>query len=612
MEQRIKSATALPTGSGAAPFLLAAACALLLAASAAAQDNLSFGGRVETDLYVDESSSPDALLDGDEGTHFAQHRLLDSDWRVWLRAPARLVRVNVVQGWSDWDQVTRMRLETADGSAAEFDVVPGTRDEQSFDLDFADPTAFVDVRILAVDDHGDDNDWGGFAEMRFDGTAVEGTDTAAPAISNVRVERTSDTAATIRWTTDEPATSQVRFSTESTVVATTVPDLTLVTEHAVTVAGDAPLRGFLELRSADGAGHRGEARDAAFATIDTAFEWGVGGWSFQLGGRWRPAPEVFAEDGVSAMGFVQAWIGGDGWTTWFDAEDVRTMVDAGYTPDVIHYFFGDPTLEQVEAEREAFLADIRTLAQLLADSGVGDRTMVTLEPEFNQDGIPSWDGWNDLTIEAMRILRETAGTKVGLLAGDWDIDHLLPVCMGRAAAYSDFVAFQEMRASTRDTSEEAYDVVDRAIRFSHYLARTFLRPVRWGYVMVSDYGGWLEVQRRVVAELCERAGELQANAVTAISWMSYMDNEAGGGYFGEAESHKGLRFAWGTAKPAFFLWRECVNNGPTWLETDEWPAGGGPVEDGCGCRATGTDRGAGSGLVLLALSAAMVWVRRKR
>jgi hypothetical protein len=592
--------------------LLAPLLVALAAGSAAAQDNMSFGGRVETDLWVNDESPPEALLDGNNETHFAQHRLLDSDWRVWLRVPAQLVRVNVVQGWSDWDQVTRMRLETADGSTAEFDVVPGTRDEQTFDLGFANPTAFVDVRILAVDDHGDDNDYGGFCEMRFDGTATASADTTAPAISNVRVERASDTEATIRWTTDEPATSQVRFSTETTAVLATAPDLAMVTEHVVTIAGDAPLRGYLELRSADAGGNRAEARDATFATIETDFEWGVGGWSFQLGGTWRPAPEVFAEDGVASMGFVQAWVGGGSWTDWFSADDVRAMVEAGYTPDIIHYFFGDPTLEQVQAERDAFLADIRTLAQILADSGVGDRTIVTLEPEFNQDGISTWDGWNDLMIEAMTILRETGGAKVGLLAGDWDIDHQLPTCMGRAAAFSDFVAFQEMRGSTRDTPEEAYAVVDNAIRFSHYLARTFLRPVRWGYAMVSDYGGWTEVQRRVVAELCERAGELQGNGVTAISWMSYMDSEAGGGYFGEAESHKGLRTSAGEGKPAFYVWRECINNGPTWLATGEWPAGGGPFVDAgaCGCRAPGA--GQGGGTVVVAALLALVSRRRRR
>ncbi|MBN1774819.1 MAG: hypothetical protein JXB32_26405, partial [Deltaproteobacteria bacterium] len=547
-----------------------------------------------------EENPPEALLDGVQETHFCQHRLLDSDWRMWLRVPARLVRVTFVQGYGGWDQPTSVRLEVADGSTVDLTLEPDTRHEQSFALDFPNPTAFVDVRVLAVAPDDDDSGWGGFAEVRFDGTPVEPADTTVPAITNVRVEPEGGTAATIRWTTDEPATSQLRYSTETALPQATPPDLAPVTEHAVRIEGTAPLRGYVELRSADAAGNRAERREPAFTTVDTDWTWGVGGWSFHLDGRWRPAPEVFAEDELP-LDFVQAWVGGGSWRDWFDADDVRAMVEAGLTPDIIHYYFGDPTRAEVEAGRAAFLEDITYLAQLLADSGVGDRTIVTLEPEFNQDGVPEWDGWNDVALDAMRILRETAGAKVGLLAGDWDIDHLLTTCMGRAAPYSDFVAFQEMRASTQDDPQDALDVVDRAIRFSHWLSRTFLRPVRWGYLMVSDYHGWTELQREVVVELCERTPELRANQVVAVSWMSYLDSPGADGYFGAAEGYKGLKDEHGEGKPAFYVFRECVNHGPTWVESGEWPPGGGPLRGpGCDCRAAGARRpGAGWAALLV-------------
>jgi|GEM_PF-6491865 len=587
---------------------------VLLPRPAPAQEDVSSGGRVESDLYVHEGNPPEALVDGVLETHFCQHRMLDADWRMWLRVPARLSRVVFVQGWEDWDQPTLVRLEAADGATVDLTLEPGTRREQSFPLAFANPTAFVDVRVLAVAPDGDDSGWGGFAEIRFEGEPVEPADGTPPVISNVRVEREGEVAATIRWTTSEPATSQVRFSTEASLPEATVPDVALVTEHAVRVAGEAPLRGYVELRSADAAGNRAEVREPAFVTLDTEWAWGVGGWSFHLDGRWRPAPEVFAEDEVP-LDFVQAWVGGSGWRDWFGADDVRRMVEAGLTPDVIHYYFGDPTREEVEAGRAAFLEDIRHLAQLLAESGVGDRVIVTLEPEFNQDGVSGWEGWNDVAIEAMRILRETAGAKVGLLAGDWDIDHLLTISMGRAAPYSDFVAFQEMRASTRDDPQDAEEVVDRAIRFSHWLSRTFLRPVRWGYLMVSDHGGWSEVQRRVVVELCERVPELRANQVVAVSWMSYLDSPGAGGYFGEAEGYKGLKTEEGEGKPAFFVFRECVARGATWVGTGRWPPGGGPVpEGGCGCRAAGVAGGRRSGGAVgwaLAVVAAWGLVRRR-
>jgi hypothetical protein len=563
---------------------MAAAAVLAGAADLMGQEDVSSGGRIESDIYMHSESPPEALLDGDDTTHYCHHRLEDADWRMWLSSPASLSRVTFVQGWPDWEQPTRVRLESADGTQIFVDLAAGTREPQSFDISFPNPTAFVDVYVAEVQDDGDDEHWGGFATMTFLGTPVP-SDGRPPSVENVAVNKLGDASAEVTWTTDEPATGQVVYSTTSTVRASTPPSLGPVTDHLVRLDGDAPLMGNIEIRSADAEGNRAEVRVDAFNTLDTAYSYGVGGWSFNIDDAWVPAPELFARDGME-LGFVQQWVGNTRGAEWFRSDDIRAIGDGGYIPDVIHYYFGDPTIEKIESMREGYIEDIRYLADLIAASGVGDRVIVTLEPEFNQDGVPQWDGWNDLMIQTIDILHSVAGCKVGVLAGDWDIDHYLPVSMGRAAAKSDFVAFQEMRASTRDQPEDAYDVVDRAIRFGHYMARKFMRPVRWGYVMVSDYGYWTEVQRRVVVEICERQPELEGAGVTAVSWMSYIDSPAEGGYFDVAESHKGLKYSDNTPKPAWYIWRECLSNGPTWLDTGQWPPGGEPVVDlppACGC-----------------------------
>lgn len=548
-----------------------------------AQENVSSGGWIESDIYRHDENPPAALIDGLVETHYCHHRLEDADWRMWLVSPAEVVRVTLVQGWQDWDQVTRLRLESADGTQVELDLVPGTRETQSFDVAFPGPTAFVDVTVVSVEDDGDDSEWGGFAELTLEGFPAD-SDRTAPALSNIEVIPAGAAAADVAWTTDEPATSQVRF-TSASGVAVTPPDLEPVTEHLVRIEGSGSLMGLIEIRSADAGGNRGEVRVDAFTTVDTTYAYGVGGWSFNIDDRWVPAPELFRQDGIQVT-FIQQWVGSAMDAEWFRAEDITAISDAGYTPDVIHYYFGDPTVEKVESMSADFIEDIRYLAGMIAASGVGDRVIVTLEPEFNQGGVQRWEGFNDLMIQAIDILHSTAGCKVGLLAGDWDIDHVLPISMGRAAAVSDFVAFQEMRASTRNEEQDAFDVVDRAITFSHYLSRKFLKPVRWGYVMVSDYGGWTEVQRQVVVELCERAPELEASGVTAVSWMSYMDRPGADGYFQTAEAHKGLKYSDNEPKPAWHVWKECLASGPTWVDGGTWPDGGEPyIEEpaGCGC-----------------------------
>jgi hypothetical protein len=583
---------------------------------ASAAENVSTGGRVETDLWTSTDGPPAALLDGSTDSHFTQHRLEDADFRVWLKAPATVETVSFVQGWSDWSQALDVRLEAADGSTVDLTLKPGTRDVQSFPVHFKGPTAFIDVWIRTAQKSKSGDGWGGFAEMTVSGTFA-GADATPPKISGIQVTRTSDTNATVTWTTDEPATSQLRYSTDSVAAQTTTADTSLVTSHSVTLSAASPLRGRLEIRSADAAGNRAEVRHDAFVTLDTAWQWGTGGLSFQLNGKWVPATDVFAQDGLP-LGFSQSWVGSGDWASWYTSSAIAGVRKAGLTPEAIHYFFGDPVLSDVQARSAAYLADIDALGDVLQKSGVGDQTIVTLEPEFNQGEVATWDGWNDLMIDAIGRLHTKAGARVGLLAGDWDIDHAVTISMGRAAAKADFVAFQEMRASTRDTPDDAKQVVSHAIRFSHYLSRKFLRPVRWGYLMVSDYGGWAAAQRDVVIELCERKQELADAGVVAVSWMSYLDSPGSEGYFGEGEAHKGLKYADATPKPAFAVWKECVLHGASWKTGGGTPPGEIPAVKsgaGCGCEVgAGVDAGASvfAAIAVTGLGVAIVASRRRR
>jgi hypothetical protein len=153
----------------------------------------------------------------------------------------------------------------------------------------------------------------------------------------------------------------------------------------------------------------------------------------------------------------------------------------------------------------------------------------------------------------------------------------------------------------------------RAIRFSHYLSRKFLRPVRLGYLMVSDFGDWAAIQREVMIETCERYQELQAAGTVAVSWMSYLDSPGADGYFGEAEAHKGLKYSDNTPKPAWHVFQECAAHGPSWLATGEEPPGAiAPVpadEGGCVCILAGLlRRSASAGACSDALGRA--WSRR--
>jgi subtilisin-like proprotein convertase family protein len=101
-----------------------------------------------------------------------------------------------------------------------------------------------------------DDGQGGTNIPRMDTAAV---DCLAPAISNVAVASVSGDGATITWTTNEPATSEVQYGMASPPAAAET-DLTLTTSHSVQVHGLAPCSTYVfSVRSLDAAGN--SARD---------------------------------------------------------------------------------------------------------------------------------------------------------------------------------------------------------------------------------------------------------------------------------------------------------------------------------------------------------------
>jgi hypothetical protein len=84
------------------------------------------------------------------------------------------------------------------------------------------------------DNHGDWSDWS--AETSF----VTGNETTPPVISNVTEASISTTGATLTWTTDEGATSQVEYGLDTTYGSSTTLDSNLVTSHSSNLAGLKP------------------------------------------------------------------------------------------------------------------------------------------------------------------------------------------------------------------------------------------------------------------------------------------------------------------------------------------------------------------------------------
>lgn len=94
-------------------------------------------------------------------------------------------------------------------------------------------------------------------------------DTTAPSIANVSAENITEVTATISWTTDEPATSQVEYGKTTAYGLTTPLDSELVTSHSVSVTGLDPDSTYhFIVKSEDLAGNEAVSGDHTFATSD--------------------------------------------------------------------------------------------------------------------------------------------------------------------------------------------------------------------------------------------------------------------------------------------------------------------------------------------------------
>lgn len=110
------------------------------------------------------------------------------------------------------------------------------------------------------------------AEIQYDmNTAIPtaSTDAVAPVISAVAVPVTSTSGATVTWTTNEPADTQVEYGLTTTYGSSTSLAATLVTAHSANLTGlvDGTLYHF-RVRSRDAAGNLTVSADSTFATVD--------------------------------------------------------------------------------------------------------------------------------------------------------------------------------------------------------------------------------------------------------------------------------------------------------------------------------------------------------
>ncbi|MBW2244108.1 MAG: hypothetical protein JRH01_19165 [Deltaproteobacteria bacterium] len=255
-----------------------------------------------------------------------------------------------------------------------------------------------------------------------------------------------------------------------------------------------------------------------------------------------------------ATDYLEIWLP-RGWEdSWLDPEALRSLTRTGTTPVIAHWFFGDEiSQERVEGERAEWH---RSLARLARRIAIDAPVIVLLEPEFNnappegETAITDWAGFSDEVREAIRILRHFAPkVQVGLCAGDFSPTRDLEKAVSGVAGELDFLAFQEMRASTRH-DKDALNLGEAALSYARYLRQAFAKPVFLGYVAVASYGDWQLAQRDALRSLVRERRALEKAGVFGLVYFQLRDDPEHTGWFGPAERSFGVLNAKGEPKPA--------------------------------------------------------------
>jgi len=175
------------------------------------------------------------------------------------------------------------------------------------------------------------------------GTRNEEADTTAPVISSITVTNITETTATVNWTTDEPATTQIDYGETAGYGSSTTLAAALVTSHSQTITGlTAETTYHYSVLSTDAYGNSDGSTDATFATLATP------------GDTTAPVVSAVATTGVTHQAATITWTTdeagssqvlyglttGYGSATTLDATEVtsHSVALAGLAADTAYFF----------------------------------------------------------------------------------------------------------------------------------------------------------------------------------------------------------------------------------------------------------------------------------
>lgn len=259
---------------------------------------------------------------------------------------------------------------------------------------------------------------------------------------------------------------------------------------------------------------------------------------------------------------VTIWITRNWQEEWYDANEVQqNIINKGYIPVFVFYYFADeisPTF--IQDNKTTYYQQLKKFVHYLKK--IDGQKIVILNPEYNMFGCEKLQSMNELFIKSFKIVRKDPQTIVGPCVGDFGNYSLtnepqewklFDPSLNKAVKEADFIAFQEMRALTRNSKQDILNTPQRAYYLSKYLYKTYKKPTMLAYLAISSYGKDAEeIQAEVYKSFLHYLPKMQKEAkLIFFGIFHYFDYPSHVGYFNEAEEFFGVVRKDGTKKPSY-------------------------------------------------------------
>ncbi|HWH08630.1 MAG TPA: PKD domain-containing protein, partial [Candidatus Thermoplasmatota archaeon] len=267
------------------------------------------------------------------------------------------------------------------------------------------------------------------------------------------------------------------------------------------------------------------------------------------------------------------WVGPWTLTSGWGALDtvLRSSKASGTTPVVYWYYWGDSiSPDCVEngcdgRTRAQWTSMTATLAQHVKDQMGGAEVLIVLENEFNKQGItgayaPTFDGYLE---GVAKTLKAVPGVKLVLGFGAWGESAWTQ--FPKSAAQCEYIGFQMMRGSTRHTEAQYRDAAGQVAYFTSFIAQKFNKPSFLYDLALSSYpdARWEVIQAETLQGVFDNLVTAGQTGLQGVIYRSLRDHWMDPiNYFGDAESHWGLQYSDGRAKPAWHVWKTAAAGGP--------------------------------------------------